>query len=137
MSQRERAAGSLPTPGPVGRAARFVLGVVTAAVFAAVVSAHVATPPGSDIPTWLFFVAVLLAFRLVGDIVELSLRRPWGSATRAVAAAGIAAGVVADVAVYGRWWAPPLAWYLFLLVEVTFGFLAVSFLAAAVLAAPG
>ncbi|GEM_PF-5543532 len=137
MAFREQAPGTLPPPGPIGRAARLTLGVVTAGIVVAVALPRLDGPPGRVNPSPLFLVLVVVALRLVGDIVEMVLRRPWGVATRSVAVAGIGLLAIVDVVAYGRWWAPPLGWYLFWLVEASFAVLAVSFIAAAVLAAPG
>ena len=137
MTSRAQAPGSLPRPGPIGRTARFALGIVTAAVLVAVALPRLERPPGSESPSLLFLAAVLLTFRLVGDIVELVFRRPWGRSARIAGVAGIGPFVAVDLVAYGRWWAPPLAWYLFLLVELSLGVLAISFITASILAVPG
>ena len=82
MTSRAQAPGSLPRPGPIGRTARFALGIVTAAVLVAVALPRLERPPGSESPS-------------------------------------------------------PLAWYLFLLVELSLGVLAISFITASILAVPG
>ncbi len=137
MAFREQAPGALPRPGPIGRTARMLLGLVTAGIVVAVALPRLDGPPGYTNPSPLFLLVAALALRLVGDIVEMVLRRPWGATTRGVAVAGIVLLTVVDLVAYGRWWAPPLGWYLFWLVEASFAILAVSFIAAAVLAAPG
>lgn len=137
MASRERTPGTLPPPGPIGRVARLALGLVTAGVVVAVLLARLDGPPGHTNPSPLFLLVVVIAVHLVGDIVELGFRRRWGAVSRAAAVSLAGALAVVDVVAYDRWWAPALAWYLFLLVEVTFGFLAVSLVTAAAIAAPG
>ncbi len=137
MTQRERTPGTLPAPGPIGRAARFALGVLVGAVFVAVLASRAGGPPGHQNPSPLFLAAAVVAVYLVADVTDLGFRRRWGATARRVTAGLVVILAVVDVVAYGRWWAPPLAWYLFLLVELTFGFLALSLIVAAVVAAPG
>ena len=81
--------------------------------------------------------AVGFAFWYLPDMVDVGLTRTWGRWPQAVAAGVALALVVADLVAYGSAWGPPLGWSLFMLTELFYGLIGVSFVLAAVLAVPG
>ena len=126
--------GSLPVPGPLGRVGRFLLGLAAGAVFVLVLLARLESPPGERSPAPLFLIAAALAVYMLPDVTAMTFGRRWGR-TPLVAGLGLAA--ILGLVAYDRFYAPPLAWYLFLLVEVVFGLLALSLFLAALFAVPG
>ncbi len=137
MPRPKEQPGALPPPGPLGRLGRFLLGLASGAVFVLILLPRLEGPPGHSSPAPLFLAAVAGAVYMLSDITRLTFGRRSGSAPQAaVVGLGVVLAAV-DLLVYGRLWAPPLAWFLFLIVEFSFGILALSLLVAAVLAVPG
>ncbi|MFQ5523444.1 MAG: hypothetical protein ACE5F5_07685 [Acidimicrobiia bacterium] len=129
--------GTLPRPGPVGRVGRFLLGLIAGTILVLVLLPRLEAPPGHRSPAPLFLVVAAIAVYILPDITRVTFRRRWGRKPIMVGAAVVVVLAIVDLVVYGRLYAPPLAWYLFLLVEVVFAIAAVSLLVAAVLAVPG
>ncbi len=129
--------GSLPLPGAFGRVGRFLLGLIASAVFVSVLLPRLESPPGQRSPAPLFLIAAALAVYMLPDVTAMTFGRRWGR-TPLITGLGLAVILaVVDLVAYDRIYAPPLAWYLFLLVEVVFGLLALSLFLAALFAVPG
>lgn len=105
-------------------------------MFWMVLAAALDRPPSSRNPTWLFVAALAVALWMLPHMTDMGFGRSWGNRAR-VAAVAIGVGLLAVDFLYGRWWAPPLAWYSFLLVEVVFGLFTLSLVVGAVAATPG
>ncbi|GIU92793.1 MAG: hypothetical protein KatS3mg011_1699 [Acidimicrobiia bacterium] len=137
MAPRERPPGSLPRPGPLGRLLRLVLAAVAGVGALAGVEAVRSVPPGTRPPTLLLAGVALLAGWMLPHLTDMGFGRRWGNRVRVAAA--VLAGVLAvvDLVAFGEWWAPPLAWYLVVLIVAVFGWFAVSLAVAGVAAVPG
>ena len=129
-------AGTIPRPLPLGRALRLLFGVGCIFLFIWYISEYTALV-GSDVPDAGFWVAFGFAFWYLPDMVVVGFSRAWGRWPQAVAAGVALALVAADLVAYGSAWGPPLGWSLFMLTELFYGLLGVSFVLAAVLAVPG
>ncbi|MDQ7051784.1 MAG: hypothetical protein Q9P14_02375 [candidate division KSB1 bacterium] len=131
------APGSLPRPGWIGRLVRLLLGGVFLWGTYRLLLAHLEQPPGTNAPTPLFLMAIVVAFygwHLLA--AQYSQVLPPKRATLVpIVLTGLL--LIADGLVYQRLWAPPAAWFLFVMTVSILGFIGFSFLLAALLAAPG
>jgi hypothetical protein len=114
-----------------------VLAVVAGVGVLAVVEAVRSVPPGTRPPTPLLLGVGAVAVWMLPHLTDMGFGRRWGNRVRVAAA--VLAGVLAvvDVVAFGEWWAPPLAWYLVVLIVGVFAWFAVSLAVAGVAAVPG
>lgn len=138
IETRFESGGSLAPPRWIGRAVRFGLGVWLLSAFYSVVrygwSALVSTTRPSDW-TWWAFMAV--AFWLLPYVVNIGFTRNWKRAPQLVLGAALALAIVADLAFWGTWWAPPLGALVWTWLAYFSGHLGGSFLVSALIATPG
>lgn len=128
--------GTLVKPGPIGRIVRLLLGV-----WCCYGAVHFAESPGDflrqDAAPADLFIGPALAFWLLPPVVNLGWGVNWKNRPRLVFLLLCGAAVVADLAFYGAFWAPPLGLLLWIVTVYTLGHLGVSFLLAVFLATPG
>jgi len=129
--------GSLPMPMFLGRLVRLILGVGLLWIFVLIFLPRFEQLPGLTTPTLPFLVAVVGSFIMLNQLVTQGLGLSWARKPQGVAMVISIVLLVLDLVSYNRLWAPPLAWFLFLLTEVVLGFIAVSLILAALLAVPG
>ncbi len=129
-------AGTIPRPLVLGRTLRLVFGGGALFYFIwniVVFDGRV----GSDIPVAGYWVGVGFAFWYLPDLVDITLGRAWGRWPQVAVLPIALALVIADLVAYESGWGPPLGWGLFIMVELFFVTLGVSFLLAGALAVPG
>ncbi len=91
----------------------------------------------SEIPHPAYWIIPAVAFWSLSDVVNIGFGRNWGRRPQlAVAALGVVIALVGFI-VEGVLWSLPLAWFVYLLGQLVFFPLGVSFLLAAVIAVPG
>ncbi len=91
----------------------------------------------TEIPHPAYWIIPAVAFWVLPDVVNIFLGRSWGRRPQlAVAALGVVIALVGFI-VEGAIWSLPLAWFVYLLGQLVFFPLGVSFVLAAVLVAPG
>ncbi len=128
--------GTLPKPLPIGRVGRFIFGVGALFYFAWLVIQRDALV-GSNVPELGWWVGVFFAFYYFPDLVVVGFSRPWGRWPQAASVLIALVLLVANFAVYGTGWAPPLGWGVLVFMASFFGLIGVAFLVASVLAVPG
>ncbi len=131
------APGSLPRPGWIGRLVRLLLGGVFLWGTYRLLLARLEQPPGTTAPTPLFLMAVVVAFygwHLLAAQYPKVLPPKWATLFPVVLTGLL---LIADVVLYQRLWAPPVAWFLFVMTVSILGFIGFSFFLAALLAVPG
>ena len=129
-------AGTVARPLLIGRAARLAFAAFTLYPFILFIVIY-DDLVGSDIPTVSYWIAVFVAWWYFSDLVVVGFSRRWGRRPQVAVFPVTLALVVADIVAYGRAWAPPLGWGVFLFTEFVFGAFALSFFLAAVFAVPG
>ena len=130
--------GVLPRPRFIGRLARFALGAVVFWILLLILLSRLEYPPGSQAPTLLFLLAAAAALLWgVQELINIGLGRMWGRSAQIVIAVVIAGLLIVDLTIYGQLWAPPVAWFLFLLTEIVLGLAGINLILAAALAVPG
>ena len=135
--------GTLQPPMILGRIARVLAGVGVLSAFYSEVDVAIAfvtgtryldaVPPQSP----MFWMAVLLAFWVFPYVVNIGFTRSWGRKPQVVVAGVAVVAILAGLALYGNWWAPPLEVLLLVWMIYTFGHLGFCFLMSGVLATPG
>ncbi|NNK48221.1 MAG: hypothetical protein HKP01_05050 [Gemmatimonadetes bacterium] len=128
--------GTIPKPGPVGRAVRLGWGILLVAAVWNAVRYHFVFLD-SDIPYWTTWIGIAIALMVTPYVVNIGWGRNWRSVPRLVAMLGIGAGVIASRLFLGAWWSEALGWAVLVWYVYTLGHLGISFLLAAVLATPG
>ena len=129
-------AGTTPRPLPIGRISRFAFGLGAAYFFVWNLQNYADRVSGEFIDTG-YLVGAGFALWYLSDAFTVGFGLRWGrwpqigAITIAVILAG--ASLVADDSV----WGPPLAWGVFIMTQFFFGFIAPSFLLAAIFAVPG
>lgn len=129
-------AGTIPRPLPIGRVARLVFGAGALFYFIWNITQY-SDRVGSEIPEVGYWVGVGIAYWYFSDLVDVGFSRSWGRWPQAAIIPLAAALVVAGLVAYENAWDLPLSWGVFILVEIFFGFIALSFLLAGTLAVPG
>jgi hypothetical protein len=84
-----------------------------------------------------FWAAVAFAFYVTPYVVNIGFTRSWKRRPQFVVAGLAVAAVVADIALYGTWWAPPLGIFMLGWLLYFMGHLGGSFLISSLLATPG
>jgi len=92
--------------------------------------------PGSP-PNWTWWVFMAVGFWLLPYVVNIGLTKDWRRKPQVALAAALAATVVANVVIYGTWWAPPLGALVWMWLVYFSAHLGGSFTLSAVLATPG
>jgi hypothetical protein len=121
----------------LGRFVRFTLGIALLWIFVLIFLPRFEQSPGLRNPTLPFLVAVAGSFIVLNQLVTQGLGLSWGRKPQEVAMVISVVLLLLDLVLYNRLWAPPLAWFLFLLTEVVLGFIGISLILAALLAVPG
>ena len=143
---RFEAPGSIAPPRFVGRIVRLLAGVgLLWAVYPIVVNGLyprlVSTQSwmsGSPPPqAWTFYLLVLFAFYFTPYVVSISFTRDWRRRPQWFVAGGIVIFAALDVAIYGTWWAAPLAVFVQLWLAYFGAHLGLSLILSSVLATPG
>ena len=129
-------AGTIPRPLPIGRTARFLTGVGALFYFTWNII-QFSDRVGSDVPPVGYFVGVAVAWWYLSDLFVVGLSLRWGRWPQAAVILIAIALVVVDLVAYESGWGPPLGWGAFLLVELFFGYIGISFLLASAFAVPG
>ena len=129
-------APDLPNPGPIGRSARIVAGVVYL-VFSilTLLSVRGYFRIGAPAGAWWLFAG--LSLYLLPMVTDIAFGRSWGSRSQILVLALIGIGAVVDLVVYGNFWGPPLGGLLYGLIGVIFGFTGLSFMLAGIIGLPG
>ncbi len=129
-------AGTTPKTLPIGRTARLLAGLGTGFFFVWSITNYTDLV-GLDVPDVAYFVGVGFAWWYLSDAVVVGLGLRWGRWPRLAVLPIAAVLVIADLVAYESAWGPPLAWGVFIMTEFWFGFIAPSFVIAALLAVPG
>lgn len=128
---------ALLPPGPIGRAARFLMGVVQVYfVYIVIANPGIVSSPNAPTNT-MYWVGVGLAFALLSWTVNLAFDLKWGKwpSLTAVAIALLAAGL--NFGLYGTFWGVPLGLVVTVVAVYVHGHMGVSHLLAAIIATPG
>ena len=128
--------GIAPKPLVIGRLLRFSFAILLGFGFISFLVLRTELA-GSDFPVSLYWIGVAFSWWYFSDLVVVGFGRSWGRRPQAAALGLALILLMIDVVAYGEIWELPLAWGVFLFTEFFFGFLAVSFFLAAVLAVPG
>ncbi len=92
---------------------------------------------GTDVPEAGYFVGVGFTWWYLSDSIVVGFGLKWGRwpqiAVIPIVLVLVAASLVADEGI----WGPPLGWGVFIMVQFWYGFIAPSFLLAAIFAVPG
>lgn len=130
--------GTLPRPGPVGRAVRFVLGVLCLFLVAEILTAASPFFSGRALTESSVWVVALIGLYVFPDVVDIGFGRAWKPLyLRGSLVAGAAAAALASWTMYGSAFAPPLGTFASTWLLYTFSHLGISFLLATFLATPG
>lgn len=125
-----------PTPGPIGRTVRLILGaffVYELVDIGSQIEAFMRFSPPFD--TW-WLVAAISVWAL-HDAADVWLGSPWGRRLVLVVLAVAAGAALIDFLQHGTVWGPPFSLSLYALALIGFGYIGLSFIVAAILAAPG
>ena len=128
--------GTIPRPLVIGRLGRLAFGIGCLA-FLAWLIINRDDFVGRAVPMLGWWFGVGAAFWYFSDMIVVGLTRAWGRWPQAAALVSGLALLVADLAVYGTVWAPPLGWGVLLFAAAFYVSLGVSFLIASTLAVPG
>jgi hypothetical protein len=132
------AVGSIPRPAIVGRAVRLVFGLALLwAVYGLIVvgwDQFVSTTPLSDLSFWIL---IAFAFKWTPYVINIGFGSNWKRRPRYLIVGAILVLVVADLLVYGTWWAPPLGTFLWIWLLYFSAHLGISFVLSALIATPG
>ncbi|MFQ5529049.1 MAG: hypothetical protein ACE5FP_01745 [Gemmatimonadota bacterium] len=132
------ARGALAPPGWIGRVVRLASGAWLLSGFLSAAqygwAAMVQTSPPTDWRWWAFAV---LSFWLLPYVVNIGFTRNWRRKPQVVVALAFAAAVIADLLVWGTWWAPPAGVLVWTLIIYFSAHLGVSFVLSGVIATPG
>lgn len=128
--------GTLTRPGPVGRLVRLALGAAClTGVWSAVTNGPVAIVP--KLPHPVDWIPIGIALWLIPAVVDIGWGVAWKRRSQwAVVSAGVVLSFVSWLS-YGRFWAPPLGWFVLGFTAYTLAHLGLSFVLSAVLATPG
>jgi hypothetical protein len=136
LSTRFDEPGTIPRPGPIGRAVRLGWGALLAAVVWSAIDLRDEIL-GTGIPHGGWWIGIAITLMVTPYVVNIGWGRNWRSAPRLAAILGIVAGMVVSRLTVGTWWATPLGWAVLAWYVYTLGHLGISFLLAAALATPG
>ena len=128
--------GTLPKPRVIGRTVRMLLGLACcfgALQYAAIPRAFL----GLDSPHPSVFLWPAIALWLLPPVVNLGFGRSWRNRPRIVVLLACAVVILANLAVYGQMWGPPLGVVIYGVTVYTFAHLGLSFVLATFLATPG
>ncbi len=129
--------GTLPKPGPIGRAVRILGGIFFLGLFILTVTSYTEIV-SSDVPTSpMLWIGVASIFLFVGYLVNVGFTLNWGLWPQAILILLAVGAVVLDLSIYGSFWAPPLGLLVFLLLAFLAGQVGLSLILAASLAVPG
>jgi hypothetical protein len=135
---RAENANTLPSPGPVGRSVRLLVGILLLASFYSTLVGYEGFFETASFPTDIeLWVGVAITLWLLSEVVNVGWSVNWGHWPQIVVLAlGVAAAGL-DHLVYGRIWAPPLGAIVFGLMAYVTMHLGLSFVLAALFAVPG
>ena len=129
-------AGTTPKPLPIGRILRFAFGLWTGYFFVWNIL-YYSDRIGGDVIHAGYLVGAGFAWWYLSDSIVVGFGLKWGRwpqiAVIPIAVVLVGASLVADEGV----WGPPSAWGVFIMTQFFFGFIAPSFLLAAIFAVPG
>ena len=100
-------AGTLPKPLLIGREGRLIFGIGALFYFVWLVI-HRDALVGIDVPQVGWWVGVFFALYYLPDLFVVGFSRPWGRWPQAASVLIALVLLVANFAVYGTGWAPPL-----------------------------
>ncbi|VAW39891.1 hypothetical protein MNBD_CHLOROFLEXI01-134 [hydrothermal vent metagenome] len=132
-------AGTLPIPGLAGRFVRILFGLgILYWLIPGFIQSIPALPTAADVPTNpLFWIIVVITFVNTSYVINLGLGKSWGRRPQIVFLLLAGVALLADVLVYGRFWAAPLATIIvfwLILINLPLG---VAFILATILGTPG
>ena len=129
-------AGTTPKPLPIGRTLRFGAGLGAGYLFVWNIL-HSADRVGGDVIDAGYLVGAGFALWYLSDAFIVGFGLRWGRWPQ-IAVIPIALVLVGVSLVAGEGvWGPPLAWGVFIMTQFFYGFIAPSFLLAAIFAVPG
>ena len=129
--------GTLPKPGPIGRAVRILGGILFLGLFILTVTSYTEIV-SSDVPTfWFFWSGVAFSILVFSHQVNLGFNRICGWWPQVIVVLLAVAAVVFNLLQDGSFWGPPLGLLVFLLLALVTGQIGLSLILAASLAVPG
>ncbi len=129
--------GTLPKPGPVGRIARLVFGLLCAWYVISLIDLRGSLVAGDGHIRSVIWNGVLPGLFLISYIVNIGFSRAWGKRPAIVSAATMAAIAGIGFLLHGRLETEILARFLWVWEVYAFGHLGLSFLLSAVIGTPG
>ena len=129
-------APALPKPGPIGRSARTLVGVVYL-VLSLLTFLSVRGYFRIGAPSGAWWLLAGISLYLLPMVTDIGFGRAWGSRSQAFVLVLVAIGVAWDMVVYRNFWGPPLGGFLYALIGVVFAFTGLSFIVAGIIALPG
>ena len=129
--------GTIPKPGPAGRIARLLAGLIVLYIFFEAVanfrSFKALTAPRS----FFFWLALAVSFFALPDVMNIGFGRRWRRKPQLVVFLLGVLAIVLDVVLYGSVWGPALGLISFLLIAYFTGHLGLSLVIQTVFATPG
>ena len=136
LSTRFDEPGTIPEPGPIGRALRLGWGIlIAAAVWSAIDLRDEFLGPGVPHGGW--WIGIAIALMVAPYVINIGWGRNWRGIPRLVVIVVIVAGTIVSQLIAGTWWSAPLGWVVLAWYVYTLSHLGISFILAAVLATPG
>ena len=129
--------GTLPVPGPIGRAFRLILGLGLLWLVMVTIVGGPSELLGPEPPPIDWLIPAAVAVWVVPDVINIGWSRHWGRRPRLVLIALLALGIVLNLAFYSDVWAPAGGWIVIAVFTYIFSHLGVSFLLSVVLGTPG
>ncbi len=131
-------AGSLDPPGPIGRLLRLAIGLWLLLALSNLLFGGWSALVSEGAPTrWEWWLFMAVAFWLLPPVVNIGFTRSWRRKPQAVLAVALGSAVVADLVLYGTWWAPPLGALVWLWLVYFSAHLGGAFVLSAIIATPG
>ncbi len=136
MVTRYDAPGTLPRPGPVGRGARLLGGLMLLCFFVVTLSEYRfgVSPRPTNMLAWIALAFVLYA---LPGVVNLGYGRSWGRWPRAGGAAVLVGGGLLDRFLVGAFFGPVFGLVFYAMLVYVLGHIALSLFLSALLATPG
>jgi hypothetical protein len=130
--------GSLPKPGPIGRAVRLLLGLWLLSLTYVLLRDGPAGLFDTTAPThWTWWAGVVIGLAVTPYVVNIGFTRSWRHWPRVAVLVVSVTLILVDLVVFGAWWAPPLGVFSLLWMVYWSGHLGLSFVLASLIATPG
>ena len=132
-------AGTLPRPGPIGRAVRLLMGFLVLSQLVQILTQWeglLAVRRGSDL-TSSFMLLLVLTFFFFGEVHRRGFGLESARGGQLVLFFLAVTVVTFDLLLYRDWWGPPFGVLVLVLTTYVLGHLGVSFLVAAAFRTPG